>query len=196
MRNRSGDSAERRPALRRAAARTLSRALYSAARQPPRTNRPARTRTRPTRRPVVPRCAGLAVAVPQGPIGLRRSPTRARRQTVWTRCADFVMAVRSRSTAGLLYGNAAAGGGVGKFEGVLGVSQGSRRASRGGKLDDSLTESDEAAGLLTASSATMPMKRTSARRGFGAGIARTSVGTVRNGASRSDGWSLRGRSES
>ena len=75
------------------------------------------------------------------------------------------------------------------------MNQGFRRGSRGGKLDDALTESDEAAGVLTASSATTPEKRTSARRGFGAGIARTSVGNVRNGAVRSDGWSLRGRPE-
>ena len=103
------------------------------------------------------------------------------------------MAIRSRSSADVLYGNAAVGGGVGKFEGVLGVSQGFRRGSRGGKLDDALTESDEAAGILTASSATTPEKETSAGR---ADIARTSVGNVRNGAARSDGWSLRGRSES
>ena len=53
---------------------------------------------------------------------LRRSQTRAQRRTVGTRCAEFVIAVRSQSSAEVLYGNAAAGGRVENFGGVLGVS--------------------------------------------------------------------------
>ena len=125
----------------------------------------------------------------------RRSPTRAGRRTIWTRCADFVMTVRSRPSEEVLHGNVVASRGVGNFGGVLGVSQGSRLGSRNGNWSTPLPI------RMMQRTYLRPPRRRARRQGRPRGrvsvpASRAIEGNVRNGAARLIGRSLRGRSES
>ena len=87
VQNRPDGSIRPRPARWRAGASAAWRGGHTAADRPNRTDRLTQARARPTRRPLVPRCAGMVAAVTRGRPCRRRSPCRARWRTVRRCCS-------------------------------------------------------------------------------------------------------------